>query len=165
MSLEHDFVPIKMRYKRNRIGSPSSASSISTTSNYLVDDIPVDLGIINNPGDGLEPLDLKNQKKKGTGKKKFQKKTDLESQKEETQDESEEDEEIKKGKDVQEKSSCKTSLELGVPLPDNDEDTDQELASIMEENPDVAEDDVSAAKTLVRLHSSRLSLAQDTGET
>ena len=115
----------------------------------------MDLGIIDDPGDGLEPLDLKKPKRKGTGKKKFQKKTDFGSQKEVTVDESEEDEEIKKGKDLEGKSSCKTSLELGVPLPNNDEETDQELASIMEENPDVTEGDVSAAKALVRLHSSR----------
>ena len=67
---------------------------------------------------------------------------------------------------MHEKSSCKASLDLGVTLPDNDEETDQELASIMEENPDVTEDDVSAAKALVRLHSSRSSVAQsDMGET
>ena len=69
-------------------------------------------------------------------------------------------------RNVHDKCSCKVSLDLGVTLPDNDEETDQELASIMEENPDVTKDDVLAAKALVRLHSSRSSLAQsDTGET
>ena len=47
----------------------------------------------------------------------------------------------------------------------SDEDTDQELASIMEEKPDVTKDDVSAVKALVRLHSSRSSLVQSEGET
>ena len=61
--------------------------------------------------------------KKVTGKKIFQKKSDLEPPKEETLDETEED--------VHEKSSCKMSLDLGVTLPDNDEETDQELVSIM----------------------------------
>ena len=156
-SLEHEFVPIKMRYKRNRIVSPLSTSTVSTGSNMLLDDLQVDLGLIDNPGDGLKPLD-KMFPKKVTGKKTFQKKSDLEPPKEETLDESEED--------VHDKCSCKASLDLGVTLPDNDEETDQELASIMEENPDVTKDDVSAAKVLVRLHSSRSSLAQsDTGET
>ena len=94
--------------------------------------------------------------KKVTGKKIFQKKSDLEPPIEESLDESEED--------VHEKSSCKMSLDLVVTLPDNDEETDHKLASIMEENPDVTKDDVLAAKVLVRLHSS--SLAQsDTAET
>ena len=67
---------------------------------------------------------------------------------------------------MHEKSSSKMSLDLGVTLPDNAEETDQELVSIMEENPNVTQDDVSAVKALVRLHSSRSSLAQsDTGET
>ena len=159
MSLEHEFVLIKIRYKRNRIVSPTSTSTVSTGSNMLLDDIQVDLGLIDNPGDGLEPVDKKSPKKV-TGKKRFQKKSDLKPPKEETLEESEED------VHVHEKSSCKASLDLGVTLPDNDEETDQELASIMEENPDVTEDDVSAVKALVRLHSSRSSVAQsDTGET
>ena len=156
MSLEHEFVPIRMRYKRNRIVSPTSTSTVSTGSNMLLDDIQVDLGLIDDCGDGLEPLDK--MFPKVTGKKIFQKKSDLEPPKEETVDKSEED--------VHEKSSCKVSLDLGVTLPDNDEETDQELASIMEENPDVTKDDVLAGKALVRLHSSRSSLPQsDTGET
>ena len=157
MSLEHEFVPIKMRYKRNRIISSTSTSTVSTGSNMSLDDIQVDLGLIDDTGDGLKPLD-KMFLKKVTGKKIFQKKSDLEPPKEETLDESEED--------VHEKSSCKTSLDVGVTLPDNDEETDQELVSIMEENPNVTKDDVLAVKALVRLHSSRSSLAQsDTGET
>ena len=99
--------------------------------------IQVDLGLIDDPGDGLKPLD-KMFPKKITGKKIFQKKSDLEPPIEESLDESEED--------VHEKSSCKMSLDLGVTLPDNDEETDHELASIMEENPDVTKDDVLAAK-------------------
>ena len=151
------FVPIKMRYKRNRIVSPTSTGTVFTGSNMLLDDIQVDLGLIDNPGDGLKPLD-KMFPKKVTGKKIFQKKSDLEPPKEETLDESEED--------VHEKSLCKMSLDLGVTLPDNDEETDQELVSIMEENLNVTKDGMSAAKTLVRLHSSRSSFAQsETGET
>ena len=57
MSLEHEFVLIKMRYKRNRIVSPTSTSTVSTGSNMLLDDIQVDLGLIDDPGDGLETLD------------------------------------------------------------------------------------------------------------
>ena len=103
---------------------------------------------------------IKKSPKKVTGKKRFQKKSDLEPPKEETLEESEED------VHVHEKSSCKASLDLGVTLPENEEETDQELASIMEENPDVTEDDVLAVKALVRLHSSRSSVAQsDMGET
>ena len=77
MSLEHEFVLIKTRYKRNRIVSPTSTSTVSTGSNMLLDDIQVDLGLIDDPGDGLEPLDKKSPKKV-TGKKRFQKKSDLE---------------------------------------------------------------------------------------
>ena len=119
MSLEHDFIPIKMRYKRNRIMSPSSTSSKSGVSCCVIDDIPVDLGIIDDPGDGLEPLDLKKKKMtKRKGKKTFQKKTDFGSQQEVTGDESEEDDQINKEQNQEEKSSCKMSMDLGVPLPE-----------------------------------------------
>ena len=62
MSLEHEFVPIKMRYKRNRIFSLTSTSTVSTGSNMLLDDIQVDLELIDDPGDGPEPLDKKKSK-------------------------------------------------------------------------------------------------------
>ena len=67
-----------------------STSTVSTGSNMLLDDIQVDLGLIDDPGDGLEPLD-KMFPKKVTGKNTFQKKSDLEPPKEETLDESEEE--------------------------------------------------------------------------
>ena len=51
-----------MRYKRNRIVSPTSTSTVSTGSNMLLDDMQVDLGLIDDPGDGLGPVDKKKSK-------------------------------------------------------------------------------------------------------
>ena len=65
LEVEEEFIPLKMKHKWNRIVSPcSSKSTNSCAESFIVDDIPVDLGMIDDPGDGLELLDQKKRKRK-----------------------------------------------------------------------------------------------------
>ena len=158
-SMEHEvehFIPLKMKHKWNRIVSPcSSKSTTSCCESFIFDDIPIDLGLIDDPGDGLEPLDQKRKKKKtkGKGQKQKNKETGEDASRKDT---SEKKQKRKEGKHLEQEASCTKSV-VSVTLPEVDNDMDEEVVSIMEGNPKVTEDDVSAAKALVRLQSSRCS--------
>ena len=64
LEVEQEFIPFKMKHKWNRTVHPcSSKSTTSCAESFIVDDIPIDLGLIDDPGDGLEPLDQIKKKK------------------------------------------------------------------------------------------------------
>ena len=89
-------------------------------------------------------MDQKHKKKtKGKGQKQKNKETGENESRKDTQ-------KLKEGNHLEKKA-----VVLSVILPGVDNDMDEEVASIMEGNAKVTEDDVSAAKALVRLQSSR----------
>ena len=99
-------------------------------------------------------MDQKKKKTKGKGQKQKKKETGEDASRKDT---SEEKQKRKEGKHLEQEASCTKSVVLSITLPEIDNDMDEEVASIMEGNPEVTEDDVSAAKALVRLQSSRCS--------
>ena len=140
-----------MKHKWSRIVSPcSSKSTTSCSESFIMDDIPIDVCLIDDPGDGLEPLDQKSKKKtKGKGQKQKNKETGGD---ESRKGNSKKKQKLKEGKHLEQKA-----VVLSVTLPGVDNDMNEEVMSIMGGNAKVTEDDVSAAKALVRLQSSRCS--------
>ena len=147
LEVEEEFIPLKMKHKWNRIVSPcSSKSTTSCAESFIIDDIPIDLGLIDDTRGWARTIGPKKRRK-------LTRKGQKQKNKETGEDESRKDtQKLKEGKHLEQKA-----VVLSVTLPGVDNDMDEEVASIMEGNAKVTEDDVSAAKALVRLQSSRCS--------